>query len=109
MQKIQCSNSKCAHIEVKELPPVSNLNFYDSDEYTCSICGWDSYLTIPQEICNYLFGYSLEEIEDGLWGESLLIAADWNECERIESSKNHVIKQSHDISPMGITVYWVTI
>ena len=91
MQKIQCG--KCGHIEKVDA----------SEEYTCSTCGGDSYMTIAQEIQNNLTWYTLEEIEDGLWEETILIGATWEECELIEESK--AIEWSYDILDMGITVY----
>lgn len=94
MQKIQCE--KCGHFERVE----------QQEEYTCSICGFDSCMTIAQEISNHTVDYNVDDIEDGLWEGSILIAYTWEDCDFIEAAKNP--HMSLEIMDMGITVYWVT-
>ena len=91
MQQIECE--KCRNIEIVNA----------SNEYRCSICGGDSFMTITQEIQNTLTRLTLEEINKGLIEKTILIGACWNECEWIEQLND--IKWSKDIPEMGITVY----
>lgn len=76
-----------------------------NDEYTCSICGGDSCMTISQEIQTNLTWYTVEQIERMRNSGRMVIGHDWDECEEIED--RYEVDNAYDIADMGITVYEV--
>lgn len=93
MKHIECT--KCKHREFVE----------ESEEYTCSLCGFDSVYTISQEIQNYLNWIPLDELHLQLGLGEMVIGYCEEECERIEEHCD--IKNIYPIHPMGIVVYEV--
>ena len=93
MKHIECT--KCNHREIVE----------ECEEYTCSVCGFDSCYTIEQEIQTFLDWIPLEELCLRLGLGEMLIGYDEDDCEEIE--EHYEVKNIYPIHPMGICVYEV--